>query len=109
MQDDLAIKKMVKGFRELIIILFLTQKPMHGYEIKKKFEDLFYVNYPSSVIYPMLRGLEKKGYIKSEWKQAGGRRKRLYSATEEGRAVLKRSREILEKPAREVLMSIIGE
>jgi len=103
------IKNMVRGFRELIILLFLSDRPMHGYEIMKRFEELFYVAYPTSIIYPMLRSLEKKGYIKSEWKKTGEREKRIYLITGEGKKVLEKARNIMEDPAKDVLKSIIGE
>lgn len=108
MLEDNMIKNMVRGFRELIILFFLSEGPMHGYEIMKRFEEVFYVVYPSSVIYPMLRNLEKKRYIKSEWEKEGEREKRMYILTQEGKKALDQARNILEVPAKDVMKTIIG-
>lgn len=43
-------------------------------------------------LYPLLHGLEDKGYLKSRMKRAGGRTRRLYRATTRGRAALKIAR-----------------
>ena len=39
-------------------------------------------------LYPLLHGLEKKGYLKSRQKRSGGRLRRLYRATRLGREAL---------------------
>lgn len=108
MLEDELLKNIVSGFRRLIILKFLSEKPMHGYEIKKKLEKLFGVSYPSSIIYPLLRDLEKRGYIESGWRKTGKRKRRQYNTTRDGKRVLASSRRTLEKPARDALIAIIG-
>jgi DNA-binding PadR family transcriptional regulator len=48
----------------------------HGYEIS------------AGTLYPMLHGLEKKGYLTSRQERTGRRDRRLYEITEEGRVAL---------------------
>lgn len=109
MLEDGICKKMIRGFRELIILQLLSNQAMHGYEIIKRFEELFNVSYPTSVVYPILRDMEKKGYVQSEWKKTGERKKRLYTITESGRNVLEYSHTIMEEPAKKILRAILGE
>lgn len=108
MEDEQFIKDIVKGFRRMIILLMLSKESMHGYEIIKKFNDLFNVEYPTSLVYPMLRDMESNGSIKSIWVQEGERKKRLYEITSQGAKILKTHREIFEGPAKEMFKEIIG-
>lgn len=48
----------------------------HGYEIS------------AGTLYPMLHGLEKRGYLASHHEQAARRGRRVYEITERGRAAL---------------------
>ncbi len=48
----------------------------HGYEIS------------AGTLYPMLHGLEKKGYLTSRRERAGRRERRVYEITEQGRMAL---------------------
>lgn len=48
----------------------------HGYEIS------------AGTLYPMLHGLEKKGYLASHHERSGRRERRVYQITRRGRAAL---------------------
>lgn len=48
----------------------------HGYEIS------------AGTLYPMLHGLEKKGYLTSRQERTGRRSRRVYELTEQGRVAL---------------------
>ncbi|MFM0415926.1 PadR family transcriptional regulator [Paraburkholderia aromaticivorans] len=48
----------------------------HGYEIS------------AGTLYPMLHGLEKKGYLLSRQERSGSRARRVYEITIDGRAAL---------------------
>ncbi len=109
MLEDDILKNMVRGFRELIILKLLSGHPHHGYEILRRFEELFNVSYPTSVVYPILRDMEKKGYVKSEWKKTGERKKRLYALTSKGKDVLEYSHTVMDGPAKKILRAILGE
>jgi DNA-binding PadR family transcriptional regulator len=109
MLEEEILKNMVRGFRELIILKLLSERPHHGYEILKRFEELFNVSYPTSVLYPILREMERKGYVQSEWKKTGERKKRLYALTSRGKDILEYSHTIMDEPAKKILRAILGE
>ena len=59
--------KLMKGLLDLIILQFLSNQPMHGYQIITKIRKNFGVYFGPSTVYPLLNTLEKKGFVKSEW------------------------------------------
>jgi len=80
--------KLLKGLLDLVILQFLKNEPMHGYQIITKIRKNFGVYFGPSTIYPMLNQLEKEGYVKSEWNVDNERPKKVYSLTSEGHNLL---------------------
>lgn len=80
--------KLLKGLLDLVILQFLKNEPMHGYQIITKIRKNFGVYFGPSTIYPMLNQLEKEGYVKSEWNLESERPKKVYSLTMEGHNLL---------------------
>ncbi len=54
----------------------LEELRRHGYEMS------------AGTVYPMLHGLEKKGYLTSRHERTGRRERRVYDITEQGRTAL---------------------
>ncbi len=80
--------KLTKGLLDLIILQFLEQEPMHGYQIITKIRKGFGVYFGPSTVYPLLSTLETKGYVKSEWNMDSERPRKVYILTDEGQTVL---------------------
>lgn len=80
--------KLMKGLLDLIVLQFLSTKPMHGYKIITRIRKNFGVYFGPSTIYPMLNTLEKKGYVKSEWDMHNERPRKVYKLTTEGQNLL---------------------
>jgi DNA-binding PadR family transcriptional regulator len=73
---------------ELAALGLLLTKPLHGYRLKKQLEKFMSgcisVNY--GAIYPLLKRLEKQGYIKSFPESVdNGSNRKAYQITESGR------------------------
>src|SRR5674476_1501904 len=83
-----ASTKLMKGLLDLIILQFLSTKPMHGYEVITKIRKNFGVYFGPSTIYPLLGTLEKKGYIESNWNMDFERPRKVYSLTTDGQNML---------------------
>lgn len=82
--------EMRKGYGRLAILMLLSRESLTGYDIIKLIEKktkCFWRLTPGG-IYPNLRKLERKGYVKGHWESKGGRRKRLYTITDEGKRLL---------------------
>ena len=83
-----ASTKLMKGLLDLIILQFLSTKPMHGYEVITKIRKNFGVYFGPSTIYPLLGTLEKKGYINSTWNMDFERPRKVYCLTTDGQNIL---------------------
>ena len=74
------------------MLAILAKGPLHGYELAKKVGDLthFIDEAPDvSGVYRMLKALESRGMVTSGWDiSQGGRPKRLFSITDDGRQCL---------------------
>ena len=80
--------KLAKGLLDLIILQYLNQQPMHGYQVITKIRKSFGVYFGPSTIYPFMAQLEKKGYIKSQWNTDSERPRKVYTLTHDGQVML---------------------
>jgi DNA-binding PadR family transcriptional regulator len=80
--------KLTKGLLDMIILQYLGQESMHGYQLITKIRKDFGVYFGPSTIYPLLGVLEKKGYVKSGWNMDTERPRKEYNLTIEGKNVL---------------------
>lgn len=80
-----------------VILGLLNHEPMTGYEIKKRIDTTLKYFWSASFgsIYPTLNSLEKNCYVTKEEGQENGRKKVIYSITNDGREKL---REWLKNP-----------
>jgi PadR family transcriptional regulator len=88
-------RELKKGSAELLILSLVEARPRHGYEISKLIENRSggSLSFHVASLYPLLYRLEKRGWIKGQWvEKAGQRRRRYYKLTPEGRKVLKAQR-----------------
>jgi DNA-binding PadR family transcriptional regulator len=78
------------GDLQLLILLLLSEKPRHGYEIIKAIEEHSSGAYTPSpgMVYPALTYLEEMGYANTTAEGA----KKLYSITPDGTAYLEKNR-----------------
>jgi DNA-binding PadR family transcriptional regulator len=80
--------KLTKGLLDVIILQYIEQESMHGYQLITKIRKSFGVYFGPSTVYPLLGLLEKKGYIKSAWNMDAERPRKEYKLTNEGKDVL---------------------
>jgi len=81
----------VQGTLDMLILKTLALEPMHGYGIGQRIEQIsrgvFCVNAGS--LFPAFWRLERKGWIKGEWRATeNNRRAKYYGLTEAGRKKL---------------------
>jgi len=80
--------KLTKGLLDVIVLQYLNLENMCGYQLISKIQKGFAVNFGPSTIYPLLRSMEKKGYIKGIWDSVGGKQRKIFALTNEGKNVL---------------------
>ncbi|HSU98197.1 MAG TPA: PadR family transcriptional regulator [Gemmatimonadaceae bacterium] len=80
-------KDLYSGLIRLHILHHAVEEPIFGLEM---IEELGRHGYRLSAgtLYPILHGLERKGYLKSRQERAGGRVRRVYRATPAGQRAL---------------------
>jgi PadR family transcriptional regulator, regulatory protein PadR len=83
-----AQTKLTKGLLDMIILQYLDQESMHGYQLITTIRKSFGVYFGPSTVYPLLALLEKKGYVKSTWNMDTERPRKVYKLTNEGKNAL---------------------
>lgn len=88
-------KELMKGSTTLLILNLLEKENLYGYQLIKKLseesENIF--NLKEGTLYPILHGLEEKGFISSYWDDTTGKKRKYYSITKQGKKQLKESKE----------------
>ena len=87
------IKEAQKGYIRHGVLILLSKKPAHGYELMKEINQRtqgFWRPTPGGV-YPILNSLENAGFIKGRWETQKNRRLKVYTITPSGEAILKRA------------------
>ncbi len=87
------LKETQKGYIRIATLILLSKKPHHGYEIMKEIRERTrgFWKPTAGGMYPILKDLQKSGYIQGEWDAKTKRRKKIYKITESGRTVLRRA------------------
>jgi PadR family transcriptional regulator len=89
----------VERFVEPTLLLLLRERPVHGYELLERIPELGVEGRVDiGNLYRLLRSLEQEGLVRSEWSaDLPGPAKRTYELTDEGRHLLDRWAEALER------------
>jgi PadR family transcriptional regulator PadR len=71
-----------------LAVLAQLRSEHYGYTLRKALVDLG-LDIDEGTLYPLLRRLEAQELLTSEWREEGGRKKRFYKLSAEGRQVFK--------------------
>ncbi len=87
------MKEAQKGYIRMGVLILLNKKTSHGYEIMKEINKRTkgFWQPTAGGVYPILRDLEKSGYIKGHWEKQNNRRLKIYKITESGELILRRA------------------
>ena len=82
---------LIQGTLDLLILKTVAYEPIHGYGIAQRIlltsKEILQVQQGS--LYPALHRLQRKGLLKSEWKESGsGPMGKYYTLTASGRRTL---------------------
>ncbi len=80
------MKNFLERNLEYVVLLFLLNKPMMGFEIIKSMVKKYGIHINQGKVYPLLNKLEKKGIIKIKKIKQGNIK--VYSLTQKGRGYL---------------------
>lgn len=87
------LKETQKGYIRIAVLILLSKKPHHGYEIMREIKERTggFWRPTAGGIYPILQNLEKSGYVEGEWDVQKKRRRKTYTVTGTGELVLQRA------------------
>lgn len=99
--------ELVQGTLDLLILKTVAHEPLHGYGIAQRIlltsKEILQVQQGS--LYPALHRLQRKGLLKSDWKESGnGPMAKYYTLTALGRKKLQEEREQWQRYAGAVAM-----
>ncbi len=77
--------EMNRGFLQLFV-LTATEQKTYGYLMLKQMKEIGYT-VDENTLYPLLRRLERNGWVRGEWELHADRPRKLYVITALGRAV----------------------
>src|SRR5215472_14968688 len=101
MQDD---RDLYSGLIRLHILHHACQEPIFGLGMQQELERHGYRISPGT-LYPLLQGLERKGYLDSHEVRDGKSLRRVYTATARGRKALAGAK----AKVKELFEELIGE
>ena len=90
------------GFIKIHILYHASKEPIFGVEIAEELATHGYDISPGT-LYPTLHRLEEEGYLKSSSRVVGGKVRKYYQATAEGKRVLETSSKRIRELVHEVL------
>jgi len=85
-------RDLYSGLIRLHILHHAAQEPVYGVWIVEELGRHGYTLSPGT-LYPLLHGLEKKGYLRASVERRGRQARRLYRATPKGRKALAAAKE----------------
>ena len=77
--------EMNRGFLQ-VLVLALLEKDTYGYAMVRTIRDLGY-GVEENTLYPLLRRLEKNGWVRSKWDVTEDRPRKFYGITDAGRTL----------------------
>jgi len=97
-------REVLLSFWKVHILHHASEGPIHGQWVQTELRRHGYEISPGT-LYPLLHGLEKKGYLKGAEHRDGKSLRRVYRATPFGRKALKAAKE----KVRELFGEVVGE
>lgn len=83
-------KSLVSGSTTMLLLKLLSEKDMYGYEmieeLRKRSQNIF--DLKAGTLYPLLHGMEGKGFLSCYEQEAQGKTRKYYSITKRGRREL---------------------
>jgi PadR family transcriptional regulator PadR len=95
------VQRIIKNLLDIQLLRMVQAQPLWGYKIKKKVEANFNLKLRHGALYPMLNNLEQKGFLISERQTQGGRARKVYTITKNGKEYLQSYYSILKDQIRD--------
>jgi PadR family transcriptional regulator PadR len=91
------VQRMIKNLLDIQLLRMVQAQPLWGYMVKKKVETNFQIKLRHGALYPMLNSLERRGFLTSQKQTQGGRVRKVYTITKDGKEYLQSYYDILKE------------
>lgn len=85
----------------ILLVLGQLRAPTYGYQLVKKLND-HHISIDANTLYPLMRRLEGQGLLQSQWDTTEAKPRKYYQITEDGLAVLEKTKQYWEEFSRNV-------
>jgi DNA-binding PadR family transcriptional regulator len=83
------LDNIVSDFSRFYILIILYEGPRHGYSIISEFKKRIGKEVSPSLVYPFLKQLKRKGFVKYTIKSVGAKQRKVFELTEKGKELCK--------------------
>ena len=90
------VQHIIRNLLDIQLLRIIQTQPTWGYNIKKQVETDFNIKLRHGALYPTLNSLELKGFVESEKQRRGGRMRKVYTITENGKVYVQTYYSILQ-------------
>ena len=90
------VQHIIRNLLDMQLLRIVQSQPTWGYKIKKQVEADFNIKLRHGALYPALNTLEQRGFLESTKQQKGGRSRKVYAITENGKTYLQTYYSILQ-------------
>ena len=91
------VQRIIKNLLDVQVLRLISTQPTWGYKIKKQVETDFGIRLRHSTLYPLLNGMEQKGFLISRKQQRKGRTRKVYEITQKGERYIETYNSILKE------------
>lgn len=88
-------RTLISGSLTMLVLKLLSEKDMYGYEmidtLRVRSQNVFELK--AGTLYPLLHGLEEKGFLDVYEQEFAGKVRKYYSITKQGRGHLEKKKE----------------
>ena len=101
-RDETADRDLYSGLIRLHVLHHAAKEPIFGLGMPEELARHGYRISPGS-LYPLMHGLEKKGYLRATLQRSGKSLRKVYRATPQGKAALKAAKSKVRELFRELI------
>jgi DNA-binding PadR family transcriptional regulator len=101
-RDETADRDLYSGLIRLHVLHHAAKEPIFGLGMMEELARHGYRISPGS-LYPLMHGLEKKGYLRATLHRSGKSLRKVYRATPQGKAALKAAKSKVRELFRELI------
>lgn len=88
-------KSMISGSTSMLVLRLLEEGDLYGYQMIERLRERsnYVFELKAGTLYPLLHGMEEKGFLTSYEQEEGGKVRKYYHLTRDGKKALKEKEE----------------